>query len=76
MPNEREFVKKQLVEVKENILVIARAENARKSRQKKKQNKKTKNEKLGAISKKNRLNSPRNISRERKTGSLIYRKRT
>ena len=35
MPNEREFVKKQLSEVKEKILVIARAENARKRRQKK-----------------------------------------
>ena len=32
MPNEREFVKKQLSEVKEKILVIARAENARKRR--------------------------------------------
>ena len=32
MPNEREFVKKQLSKVKEKILVIARAENARKCR--------------------------------------------
>ena len=35
MPNQWEFVKKQLSEVKEKILVIARAENARKRRQKK-----------------------------------------
>ena len=35
MPNECEFVKKQLSEFKEKILVIARAENARKRRQKK-----------------------------------------
>ena len=32
MPNEREFVKKQLSGVKEKTLVIARAENARKCR--------------------------------------------
>ena len=35
MPNEREFVKKQLSDVKEKILVIASAENTRKRRQKK-----------------------------------------
>ena len=35
MPNEREFVKKKFSEVKEKILVIARAENARKHQQKK-----------------------------------------
>ena len=35
MPNEREFVKKQSSEVKEKILVIARAEIASKRRQKK-----------------------------------------
>ena len=34
MPNECEFVKKQLSEAKEKILVIARAENARKRQQK------------------------------------------
>ena len=32
MPNDRDLVKKQLVEVKEKILAIARAENARKRR--------------------------------------------
>ena len=41
MLNEREFVKKQLFEVKEKILVIAKAENAKKRRQKKKKKKKT-----------------------------------
>ncbi len=35
MPNEREFVKKQLYKVQEKILLIAWAENARKRRQKK-----------------------------------------
>ena len=35
MPNKREFVKQQFSEIKEKILVIARAENARKRRQKK-----------------------------------------
>ena len=35
MPNEREFVKKQLSEVKEKILIIAKAENARKRWQQK-----------------------------------------
>ena len=35
MPNESEFVKNQLSKVKEKILVIARAENARKRQQKK-----------------------------------------
>ena len=35
MPNDREFMKKQLSEVKEKILVIIRAENGRKRRQKK-----------------------------------------
>ena len=35
MPNEREFVKKQLSEVKEKILVVAKAENAKKRWQQK-----------------------------------------
>ena len=35
MPNELEFLKKQLSEIKEKILAIAKAENARKRRQKK-----------------------------------------
>ena len=35
MTNEREFVKKQLSEIKEKILVIARAENTKKHQQKK-----------------------------------------
>ena len=68
MPNEREFVKQQLSEVKEKILVIARAENARKRRQKKR--------KVRRNFEKDRLNSPRNCLSERKTSSLIYRKRT
>ena len=68
MPNEREYVKKQLSKVKEKILVIARAENARKRQQKK--------QKARRNLKKKHLNSLRNFSRERKTESLIYRKRT
>ena len=70
MSNKREFVKKQLSEVKEKILVIARAENEKKCRQKKWKARRN-------LEKKNQLlNSPRNCLRKRKTGSLIYRKRT
>ena len=70
MPNEREFVTRQLSEVGEKILIIARAENARKHRQKKRK------ARHNFEKKKKRLNSLRNCLRERKTGYLIYRKST
>ena len=55
MPNVREFEKKQLSEIKEKILVIARVENARKRRQKKRKARRN------FEKKKNRLNSPKSF---------------
>ena len=70
IPDDRESVKKKLSEVKERVLVIARAENARKRRQEKRKTWRNFEKK-----KKQRLNSPRNCSRGRKMGSSIYQKR-